>query len=246
MQRQSMFKGQGSKRVSFASPTGMGRGHSSSVPQDGSSVGSLPQQHRMWNSDSSLDPSSPSHSDDYSDGDGGETSGLRSLDQYEDSGVGFGNVMSPATVEAVELARGMKDLELSTEAQRSFFEFKALLENAHERGRQLLELTGDKVAEHVMESVDHMYERLQDAVLFFELQQDRLIGPDAERQLTQIDQYISEIMELKKNGQAERDQLKKELTTCQENALKKIEALRAGYDKQSRTLQTRLQKFGGS
>jgi hypothetical protein len=28
-----------------------------------------------------------------------------------------------------------------------------------------------------------MYERLQDAVLFFELQQDRLIGPDAERQL---------------------------------------------------------------
>lgn len=41
-------------------------------------------------------------------------------------------------------------MELSTEAQRSFFEFKALLENAHERGRQLLELTGDKVAEHVM------------------------------------------------------------------------------------------------
>jgi hypothetical protein len=41
-------------------------------------------------------------------------------------------------------------VELSTEAQRSFFEFKALLENAHERGRQLLELTGDKVAEHVM------------------------------------------------------------------------------------------------
>ncbi|KAG0657289.1 hypothetical protein C6P46_006573 [Rhodotorula mucilaginosa] len=198
----------------------------------------------MWNSDSSLDPSSPSQSDDDSDGDGGETSGLRSLDQYEDSGVGFGNVMSPATAEAVELARGMKDLELSTEAQRSFFEFKALLENAHERGRQLLELTGDKVAEHVMESVDHMYERLQDAVLFFELQQDRLIGPDAERQL--IDQYISEIMELKKNGQAERDQLKKELTTCQEDALKKIEALRASYDKQSRTLQNRLQKFGGS
>lgn len=41
-------------------------------------------------------------------------------------------------------------VELSTEAQRSFFEFKSLLENAHERGRQLLELTGDKVAEHVM------------------------------------------------------------------------------------------------
>lgn len=82
-----------------------------------------------------------------------------------------------------------------------------------------------------------MYERLQDAVLFFELQQDRLIGPEAERQLvrsgakakltatlrskhaytqTQIDQYISEIMELKKNGQAERDQLQKELTTCRE------------------------------
>ena len=78
--------------------------------------------------------------------------------------------MSPATAEAVELARGMKDrkprapelsplailitcppsVELSTEAQRSFFEFKALLENAHERGRQLLELTGDKVAEHVV------------------------------------------------------------------------------------------------
>ena len=80
-----------------------------------------------------------------------------------------------------------------------------------------------------------MYERLQDAVLFFELQQDRLLGPEAERQLvrggarakltatmrsqhpfpqTQIDQYISEIMELKKNGQVERDQLKKELTSC--------------------------------
>ena len=40
-------------------------------------------------------------------------------------------------------------MELSTEAQRSFFEFKALLENAHERGKQLLELTGDKVAQHV-------------------------------------------------------------------------------------------------
>lgn len=80
-------------------------------------------------------------------------------------------------------------------------------------------------------------------------------------------------MELKKNGQAERDQLKKELTTCREprkhrdrlvrtvynahhslrlprhaedDALKKIEALRASYDKQSRTLQNRLQKFGGS
>ncbi|GAA5868847.1 hypothetical protein JCM3774_006773 [Rhodotorula dairenensis] len=202
--------------------------------------------YKVGSSDTSVPSSSPFYDDDDSDDtDGGrhQGAGLRSLAQYDDSGVGFGNTMTPATAEAVELTRRLKDLELSTEAQRSFFEFESLLETAHERGRLLLDLTGGQVARHLTESVNGLYERLQDAVLFFEQQQDKLVGPEAERQLAQIDQYVYKIVELKQKGQAEREQLKKEFTACQDEALKQVEALRAKYDQQCRTLQTRLQRL---
>ncbi|GAA5978242.1 hypothetical protein JCM10908_004284 [Rhodotorula pacifica] len=246
------MSGQGNKRVSFASMSG--RAFSSSPQGDPAAEFYHFSQHKNWHSDSSAFSSSPpdddsSSDDDVDDGNADQTAGLPTLDQYDDSGIGFGNLKNRERSLVHRYAFPHADhpalgpVELSTDAQRSFFEFKTKLENANERGRQVLQMTGEGVAHEVMEHINRLYDRLDNAVSFFKQQQDILVGDEAEVKLTELDNYIDEIVALKETGQAGRDQLKKDLDANHEETLQKVEALRTTYEKQCRALQNKLQRL---